>query len=79
MEQDESADFVLLIADEHIELTGVDACMGWLYSRDHQFPSVLVKGTPSTSLNARGAGVLQSNKPRHSGGRLKALIAMANE
>lgn len=34
MEHDDSADFVLLIVDEHIELADVDTCMGSLHSRN---------------------------------------------
>lgn len=35
MEQVGSADFVLLVVDEHSELAGVDTCMGSLHCRDH--------------------------------------------
>lgn len=34
MEQDGSADFVLLVVDQNSQLAGVDTCMGWVHIRD---------------------------------------------
>lgn len=34
-EQDGSADFVLLVVDEHSALAGVETGMRWLYNRNH--------------------------------------------
>lgn len=35
MDHDGSADFVLLVVDEHSELAGVDTCMGSLHVRNY--------------------------------------------
>lgn len=49
-----SADFVVLVVDEHYQPAGVEPGMGMLYSRDNQ--------GGSTRLKRSGVGVLSGNK-----------------
>lgn len=65
MEQDGSADFVLLVVDHNSELTGVEPCMRLLHCGNQQFTIFPVGRAPSVWLTLNGPGVLSGRNTLH--------------
>lgn len=62
MDVEGSADFVVLVVDEHGELAGVQTCMHWHHSRNHQRPFIPLKEVCFTRLKGSEAGILSEKK-----------------
>lgn len=65
MEQDDSADFVLLVVDHDSELTGVEPCMRSIHCENPQVTLFPVERATSVSVMLNGPGVLSGRNMLH--------------